>query len=171
MKNIILTLALAAVTCASSCAQEQTAAPAAPAVQAAPVVTALQELDYITDVRPSADAKFYVYLCSASWCPPCRAIMPKVVEQYKDIKAAGGEILLLCFDRTPEAGKAYVKKYGVAFPTVMANFANVGSMGLPGFTPPRGIPNAIFVTPNGNVLSNGHGATLLNWKQIIASKL
>lgn len=160
MKYAFVTMMMAALFCGSVHA-ETSATTATAAVPAK-----LQEMNFITDARPAADAKFYVYLSSASWCGPCRAIMPRVVQQYPAIKAAGGEVILLCFDRSPEAGRAYLQKYNANFPTLMADFRNAGSIGLPGLSAPRGIPNAIFVTPDGKVMNNGHGATLLNWKAI-----
>lgn len=157
-----MTLALAATTIGGAYAQEESAAPATPAVVAA-VPAALQNQAYITEARPAADAKFYIYLCSASWCGPCRSVMPRVVQQYPEIKAAGGEIIMVCFDRTPEAGQAYVNKYKAAFPVIMAAGCTTPP---PGFTPPRGIPAATFVTPDGKELSSGHGNIILNWRAI-----
>lgn len=167
MKAILFSLAFISLLGNISAAQTE-AAPAAATTLAA-VPAKLQELNYLTEARPAADASFYVYLCSASWCGPCRAIMPKVVEQYPAIKAAGGEIILLCFDATPQLCADYVKKYNAAFPVVMSSFRSAAKLGLPGFTTPRGIPNAVFVTADGKTLSNGHGATVLNW-QAITSK-
>ncbi len=167
MKTAFLTLALAAATlCGSAAAQEPTTAAAA--VSTAAVPAKLDTMKYISEARPAADAKFYVYLCSASWCPPCRAIMPKIVAEYDAVRAAGGEIILLCFDSTPQAGTAYVKKYGAKFPAVMVDFQSVGKTGLPGFTPPRGIPHVTFVTPEGKVMHAGSGVSLLGWREILA---
>lgn len=166
MKTAFLTLALAAAALCGNVTAQETAAPAAAATAAVPAK--LNTLQYISEARPAADAKFYVYLCSASWCPPCRAIMPKIVNEYDTLRAAGGEIILLCFDRTPQAGEAYVKKYGVKFPAVMADFRTASQLGLPGFTPPRGIPHVTFVTPDGKVMHAGFGGTMLNWRAIIA---
>lgn len=163
MKLALMSLAFAAATlCGSANAQE----PAAPVPAAVPA--RLDTMQYISDARPAADARFYMYLSSASWCPPCRAIMPKIVDEYAAVRAAGGEIILLCFDRTPQAGSAYVKKYGVKFPAIMADYQTVGQIGLPGFTPPRGIPHVIMVTPAGKVLHAGFGASLLDWRTVIA---
>lgn len=162
MKKTFLTLALALLCGAPLTAQEATPAPSV-------VATALAkpELSYLTEARPASDARFYIYLSSASWCPPCRALMPKVVEIYPEIKAAGGEIILLCFDRTPQAGAAYVKKYGITFPSILVDYNQVYAMSsrLPGFTPPRGIPNSILVTPEGKALASDHGGVVLNWKE------
>ncbi len=161
MKTLYLSLVLGVLGCSTLQAQTTQPALVSQALQA-PTIT------YITDDKPAADAKFYVYLCSASWCPPCRAIMPKIVAEYPQIKAAGGEIILLCFDSTQAAGVSYLKKYNASFPTMMANGENMRNIvkNLPGFTPPRGIPFAVFVTADGKVLSKGHGNTVLNWKEI-----
>jgi thiol-disulfide isomerase/thioredoxin len=168
MKKTIVATVLAAICCCNINAQETTE-PAAPAAvsSTAAVPAKLQEMIYITDTKPAADAQFYVYLSSASWCPPCRAIMPKIVAEYPAIKAAGGEIILLCCDRTAEAGRGYVKKYGAKFPSVMADSRSMGSAGLPGLQVPRGIPAITIVTPAGELIHAGHAATLLNWKSII----
>ena len=168
MKRAFIATVLAAVCCCNINAQEATA-PAAPAAisSSAAVPARLQELTYITDTKPAADAQFYVYLSSASWCPPCRAIMPKIVAEYAAIKAAGGEIILLCCDRTPEAGRGYVKKYGAKFPAVMSDVRTMAGIGLPGLQIPRGIPSISIVSSAGELIHAGHAATLLNWRSII----
>ncbi len=166
MKTAFLTLALAAASLCCNVSAQETTTPSVATTAAVPAK--LETLQYISQARPAADAKFYVYLCSASWCPPCRAIMPKIVAEYDAVRAAGGEIILLCYDRSPQAGAVYVKKYGVKFPAVMAGFQTVESIGLPGFTPPRGIPHVTFVTPEGKVMHAGFGGTMLEWRDIIA---
>ncbi len=163
MKKLFLTLTLALLSMTPLMAQD-----AAPATNMVATALADSSLPYISGNKPAADAKFYIYLSSASWCGPCRAIMPRVVQQYPEIKAAGGEIVLLCCDSTPAAGKAYLKKYDAQFPTILLNIRNVNSLKLPGFTPPRSIPNAVIVTADGTVLKKGHGSIVLGWREIIA---
>ena len=168
MKRAFIATVLAAFCCCNINAQENTEAAAPAVVNSADAVPAkLQGMDYITATKPVSNAQFYVYLSSASWCPPCRAIMPKIVEQYPAIKEAGGEIVLLCCDRTPEAGRGYLKKYKAQFPAVMADIRSMASMGLPGLQVPRGIPSISIVSPSGELIHAGHAATLLNWKSII----
>lgn len=170
MKNLILSLALAALSCGTVLAQQPEAvAPAA--ATAVSVGSEIQNLQYMNDVRPAADAKFYVYLCSASWCPPCRRSMPGIVAEYPNIKAAGGEVILLCFDRTAEAGTAYVKGYNIPFAAAMTDFEAVKTLNLPGFVAPKGIPNIVIVTPSGELLYRGHGAYLVKWKQLLEGKI
>ena len=163
MKKTFLTLVLALLCGAPLSAQET-----APAPSVMSTALARPELTYLTEARPAADARFYIYLSSASWCPPCRALMPKVVDSYPEIKAAGGEIILLCFDGTPQAASAYVKKYNISFPTIQMSYRQVQAMApaLPGFTPPRSIPNTIMVAPNGKAFQKGRGDIILKWKEI-----
>lgn len=164
MKHMLMTL-----TCALLCGACMGTEPQ-PAAQAGTVAAALQspEAVYITEARPDTSARFYIYLCSASWCAPCRAIMPKVVEQYPAIKQACGELILLCFDSTPEGGRKYVGKYNAKFPAMMNSSWAVSKTGLPGYKAPRGIPHAVFVAKDGKVLHAGHGASVLGWQEIAA---
>ena len=162
MKKTFLTLALGLLCSAPLMAQE--AAPASSTAVADAL--AVPSVSYLTETKPAADADFYVYLCSASWCGPCRAIMPKIVEQYADIKAAGGEIILLCCDRTPAAGKAYLKKYDANLPAILLDVRTASSLRLPGFMPPRSIPYAVIVSADDTVLQKGHGGIVLNWREI-----
>lgn len=138
-----------------------------PAVPSVTVSESLEQMTYITEARPAPDARFYVYLCSASWCRPCRVIMPQIVERYPEIKAAGGEVVLMCYDSTPETGQAYVKKYNAGFPTIMAGSLAESRQTPLGFVAPRGIPSAIIVTPEGKVIYKGYAGALIHWKSII----
>ena len=165
MKKLLFGLAAASLFGSPVSAQEPVNAPACNIATPA-VPAALQEMQYITEARPTDDAKFYIYLCSASWCGPCRAIMPKIVAEYPAIKAAGGEMILLCFDHSQQAGEAYTQKYNIEFPTIMSSFRATAKRGLPGLSMPKGIPFVIFVTPEGKVLHSGFGGSLLNWQEI-----
>ena len=113
--------------------------------------------------KPNTNAKFYIYLQSASWCGPCRAEMPNIVKEYKKIKRAGGEIILLGCDKTLDAAKEYLKKFRAKFPGMMAEMGQ----SLPGFERAGGIPNAMFVRPDGSVMKNGHGSIIMDWESIV----
>ncbi len=144
-----------------------------PSISSTPATVgeALEGLCYMTESKPAADARFYIYLCSASWCGPCRAAMPGIVKAYANIKKAGGELVLLCYDSTERAGNAYVKKYGMKFPAIMTNWNDAGKLNLPGFSAPRGIPHAIFVKPDGSVIHKGHGSDISRWEEIVPTSL
>ncbi len=130
------------------------------------VGAAIAALPLLNEVSPSTSAQYYVYLCSAGWCAPCNREMPHIVEAYKDMKASGKvELLLLDYDYTEDEANAFIEKYGMMFPATMS----VHSASLPGFTGPRGIPYAIIVDGEGNVVAKGYGAILRDWKTLIAA--
>ena len=52
----------------------------------------------------------------ASWCGPCRAEMPTVVESYRLFKDKGYEIIGISFDSKAEPWKMTVKKLGMTWP-------------------------------------------------------
>ncbi len=123
-------------------------------------------LPIFNGVSPNTSARYYIYLCSAGWCGPCNAEMPHVVEAYKQMKDSGlVELILLDFDRGTQEAKAFVAKYGVNFPAVMASQVQ----SLPGYTPPRGVPTAFIVDADGNPVHAGHGAIVKRWKAHISA--
>ena len=62
--------------------------------------------------RPAADAEFYVYLQSASWCPPCRAEMPKIVAAYPEMRKRGVEVVLIGYDEDLPSTQRFLEEFG-----------------------------------------------------------
>lgn len=114
--------------------------------------------------RPSKNAKYYVYLQSASWCGPCQQEMPDIVEIYPDMKKAGVEIILCSWDRNKGAAQGFLKSHKAKFPAVMKEQAGA----LPGFQLADGIPFAIIVTEEGKPITSGHGSIVKQWESIIS---
>lgn len=115
--------------------------------------------------KPNKKAKYYIYLQSAKWCGFCCKEMPDIVKEYKEMKKNGVEIILCSRDHTQDDAKAFIKEFGIRFPTVLDN--NDKGLPLPGYTRAPGIPWAVFVDASGKAISNGHGSSVKNWKQII----
>lgn len=133
------------------------------------VATALKDLKYLTEARPNPKAKYYIYLQSASWCGPCNAEMPTIAEEYKEMEAGGKvDLILLSADRSADAAKAFLEKYGATFPVVMGR--DVTPETLPGYTRARGIPHAAIVTAKGDVLKEGHGSIVSQWRDVCKVK-
>lgn len=128
------------------------------------VKAAIKDMEFLTDDKPSSKAKFYIYLHSASWCGPCKALMPEIVKEYKKMQKKKVEIILIGHDKTADAAVQYLEHYKAGFPGVLATSADAKK--LPGLTNPTGIPAATIVDADGNVLYNGHGKGALNWKDI-----
>ena len=127
--------------------------------------------------RPNLKADYYIYLYSASWCGYCQQCMPVAVEQYKKIRGNRKvELILICGDKTPEEGKAYLKSKKLKSPAIMfseleaTQFRGLPGCGLPGF------PAITIVDKEGAQITNVIGATkvkevLENWREYtIANK-
>ncbi len=116
-------------------------------------------------LSPSKKAKFYIYLSSASWCGPCKALMPKVAAQYKAMQKKKVEVILISCDRTIEEGRQYLQHYKADFCGVMAGEA--ADKELPGYKAASSIPYAIVVDKKGKVITAGNGASIFaDWKNI-----
>lgn len=124
------------------------------------VAEALKELKFISG-KPLKNAKYYIYLHSSSTCVACANIMPAIVKEYKKMKKAKVEIILIDHDSTVEKAKAYVKSGRIRFPAMMDG---AEAQTLPGYTPVSGIPYAIIVDKHGTVIKQAHGSAVLEWK-------
>ncbi len=142
---------------------EKPASPAAEQTAAmSKVAQGLASAKYVNAQRPYPGAKYYIYLFSASWCGPCRALQPQIAAQYAEMKKSGVvELVLIGNDRDEASGKAYAKHYGC--PSIMMGNAQ----GLPGLTGPRGIPFCVFATADGTIATSGHGSMAIEWKDVI----
>ena len=127
------------------------------------VATAIADMKFLV-AKPSKKAKYYIYLHSSSTCVACKSVMPSIVKEYKKMKSKDVEIILLSHDSTEEAAKDYVKSIRAKFPTMMD--ADENARKLPGYTPVSGIPQAVIVDKNGNVVKQGHGNLVLEWKTL-----
>ncbi len=150
----------------------QAQAPAAPAAAATAAAetnvigAALAKLPHVNGIAPNTNARYYFFVSSASWCGPCRAIMPQVVKQYEAIKATGDvEVVLVCFDRTWEQAKAYADHYKMPFCMVMRQ--DVVEQHVKGFPDVHGIPHAALISADGRLLGQGHGSLMLHWQDAI----
>lgn len=126
---------------------------------------ALTEENLWVGEKPATDAEFYVYLTSASWCGPCNAEMPHVVEEYAKMREDGRvELVLISGDRAQDAAQGFAERYKATFPVL--NPRSLNGQLPPGYTAPQGIPNAIIVDSEGTVIRNGHGNLVQQWASL-----
>lgn len=141
---------------------QEPAAPATASAASGSVGAALAKLKTF-NATPATDAKYYIYLESASWCSPCRKEMPKIVKAYDEMKANGVEVILVARDTTAEAAQKYLSTFKASFPGVF----NVADDFLPGFTSADYYPHAVIVDAQGNVVADDNGSIVLEWKSRI----
>lgn len=174
MKTLILTFALMLGLCCSVLPQVQAddKEPAKTKVKKKraktnPVADALAEAGYFTETEARPRAKFYIFICSASWCGPCRALMPQVVKEYETNmkKDKSVSLVLLGFDRTEEDAKKYIEHYDTDIPGVLNS-----AVTLPNSPNISGIPWFFILNSKGELVTAGAGNRILDWKNAIKSK-
>lgn len=130
-----------------------------------PVLTGFKKLKSFNG-KPNPKAKFYFYLCSASWCGPCQKEMPELVEAHKKMKKDGRcDIILIGHDKTLDDAKAYLKSHKAKFAGVWCKDEKIDE--LPGNQPVPGIPYAILVDRSGKTLLVQHASVIKDWKSVI----
>ncbi len=125
--------------------------------------------DIVADLKTvsgtvNPDAKFYIYLQSASWCSPCRREMPHFAKMYPEMKEMGVELILLSADKTPELGVKFLTDYKAEFPAVMNDEPTAQK--LPHYKRGGFIPRATFVDASGKLIKADSASIIHQWKEI-----
>ncbi len=132
--------------------------------QVGPVGQAVQQAVFFTEAKPNPAATHYFFLESASWCGPCKMVMPKIVEEYPKMREAGVEVILVANE--PEAAaKQYLEHYKAEF----AGMIPMEAAKIPGYSKNAnaGVPSVCLVDAEGKTLTGGHGRMVLQWRQLM----
>ena len=89
----------------------------------------------------------------ASWCGPCKAEMPNVVEVYKKYHAKGFEIVGLSFDRQKEAWVQAIKDWEM--PWIHLSDLKQWQTVASDTYAVKAIPDNILVDPEGTIVARG----------------
>lgn len=84
----------------------------------------------------------------ASWCGPCKAEMPHVIELYERYRNKGLHLIGITVDDTPEKSDAVVKEKGLSFPQIYESKPR-STYGI------MAIPYTILFAPDGTILARG----------------
>lgn len=96
-------------------------------------------------------------LFSASWCPPCHAFMPKLLETYNELKKDGKafEIVLVSHDQSEKKMFSYMREYEMPWSAV--RFDDKARKALQAKYKIKGIPSLVILDETGKTLSeNGY---------------
>jgi thiol-disulfide isomerase/thioredoxin len=99
----------------------------------------------------------------ATWCGPCRAEIPNVLEMYEAYHDKGFDVLGISLDATPEAAQKYVEENKLPWSSIFPKNEDEREWSNPlvayyGIT---GIPTAILVGKDGKVVNmNARGPVL-----------
>lgn len=132
-----------------------------PAVKASmknTVAQKLQSCDFLLNGKFKKDAKFYLCLFSASWCPPCRREMPRIAKTYAETLKNDPDIELIHFsrDQNDEKAMAWAKEHDEKFPVVKPKGGNPLDLHA------RGIPHLFIVKADGTLVEEGHPMRIFN---------
>jgi thiol-disulfide isomerase/thioredoxin len=90
----------------------------------------------------------------ASFCDPCRAEVPNVLENYRAYHDKGFEVVGVNLDTNPRMCKLYMDQTGFNFPTIIGDAPNAGwDLPLARKYGVTRIPRVILVVQSGNVVS------------------
>ena len=126
------------------------------------VAQKLRQCDFLLNEKFKKNAKFYLCLFSASWCPPCRREMPRIAETYAETLKDDPDIELIHFsrDQDDEKALAWAKEHDVKFPVVKPNGGNPLDLHC------NGIPHLFIIKANGVLLEEGHPASLFTEEKL-----
>jgi len=88
----------------------------------------------------------------ATWCPPCRAEVPGLVELQKELGPKGFTVIGVSLDDGPEVVRQFAAKFKVDYPLVMGNEAVVTAFGGV-----EGIPTKFLIDRSGKIVSRQVG--------------
>ena len=128
------------------------------------VAEKLQGCKFLVNGQVKQKAKVYLCLFSASWCPPCRAEMPRLAKTYAETLKDDPDVELVHFSRDREESKAlaWAKEHDVKFPVVRYDGGNPLDLHC------NGIPHLFIVRDDGTLLEEGHPMRLFTEEKLRA---
>jgi len=97
--------------------------------------------------------KYWAFYYSASWCPPCRAFTPKLVQFYSTFKSQhpNFELIFVNEDHNEADMLAYMKEDFMTWPAV--RYSDIGLTNATQYCG-SGIPDLVLLDSDGKVLSD-----------------
>ena len=86
----------------------------------------------------------------ASWCPPCRAEIPNLVNVHNKYKSDKFTVLGVALNDKPENSKKIMKDLGITYPQILNAGNDVAYL-----YNIKGIPEIMLFGPDGTILARG----------------
>ena len=98
---------------------------------------------------------YFAFYFSASWCGPCRAFTPSLVEFYDQNDAAGKafELIFVSSDQNDDAMEEYMKEDEMGFPAIKHRYADMKEIRKYAGS---GIPCLVVVDRDGKVIADSY---------------
>lgn len=88
----------------------------------------------------------------ATWCAPCRAEMPELVDAYETYKDQGLVIIGVNEQESEAKALPFMQEFGINFPVVLDSRGDLASL----YTA-RGLPTTYFIDRDGNIAEQWQG--------------
>jgi thiol-disulfide isomerase/thioredoxin len=92
----------------------------------------------------------------ASWCAPCRAEAPVLAKAATDLTGKGVQFVGLDTRDSDTSARAYVQKFGLAYPNVIDRDGQVQLL-FADSLPPQAIPSTLVIDRQGRVAARALG--------------
>ena len=102
--------------------------------------------------------KYFAFYYSASWCPPCRAFTPKLVEFYNEFKPQHPNFELIFVNHDNNADDMFAYMTGDSMPWPAASYEDIEGSNANQYCG-SGIPDLVLVSSDGKILSNSFNGT------------
>lgn len=112
------------------------------------------------DPRDYRGAKRTLLYFSASWCGPCKAFTPKLVEAYYTLRSAGIQVVLANRDKTKEDMVNYMTAFSHPWPGIAPELQEDKTVDFAEFQE-EGIPSLALIEADGTLVKKGIAPKLL----------
>ena len=107
---------------------------------------------------------YYVFYYTASWCPPCQAFTPSLVDFYNKNKNAKFELVLITSDDSEDAMEGYAAEKKMPWPQLKQSKADTFKGKFDHGV--RGIPSVIVCDLEGKIVS-ANGRNLAELEKLV----
>ncbi|MCU0779779.1 MAG: redoxin family protein [Akkermansiaceae bacterium] len=112
------------------------------------------------DPRDYNGAKQTLLYFSASWCGPCKAFTPKLMEAYYTLRSAGIQVVLAGRDKTKEDMLSYMTSFSHPWPGIAPELQGDKTVDFADFQE-DGIPSLALIEADGTLVKKGIAPKLL----------